>query len=79
MKKSLLFVAGGLALTLAFGSCSSPAPMDPAKMQAKVDSVVNAKMTAVMDSMNMDCAKNMDTKVKTVCDSICAANGVKCN
>lgn len=77
MKKSMLFVVGGFALALTFGSCSQPAPMDPAKMQAKVDSVVNARMTAVMDSMNMDCAKHMSTDVQTICDSICTANGIK--
>ena len=76
MKKTMMFVVGGLALALTIGSCSQPAPMDPAKMQAKADSVVNAKMSAVMDSMNMDCAKRMNTEVQAKCDSICKANGV---
>jgi len=73
MKKTLPLLLGGLLMVLANTGCMQGKPMDDAAINAKADSIYNAKKSMVMDSMNKDCGTNRSALIQMKADSICKA------
>jgi len=64
------------ALILSFGllqSCGSEATMDPAAVQAKVDSLAAGKIEEATAKATTDCETRMATEVKAMADSLLMA------
>ncbi len=76
MKKTFAFLVGGCLLTLSIVGCQSIKPMDPAIIQAKIDSLYTVSSAALTDSVNNACQAQSASVVKMMSDSICKANGL---
>jgi hypothetical protein len=71
MKKTVaLSLCAGVCFLI---SCSGGKPMDAATMQLKADSVFQAGMQVLTDSMNNDCSTNMSAWVQGKADSLFTA------
>jgi hypothetical protein len=68
MKKVLLSFSA-LMLAFAFHSCTQ-APMDPAAVQAKVDSMAASKIEAASAAAISECETRMATELKSTTDSL---------
>lgn len=73
MKKTLPLLFGGFLMALASTGCMQGKPMDEAAINAKADSIYNAKKGMVMDSMSKDCQANMAAWVQMKADSMTQA------
>ncbi len=69
-----LAAIGVTLLTLGLASCNQAPTFDAAKMQAKADSIFNAKKDAVKTDMDNLCNSNFDASVQAIADSIVKAN-----
>lgn len=76
MKKKFAFLAGGCLITLSMIGCQGTKPMDPAIMQAKIDSLYTVSAATLTDSVNNACQAQSAMVVKMMSDSICKANGL---
>jgi hypothetical protein len=77
MKKLILAATGVTLLSLGLASCNQAPTMDAAQMQAKADSVFNAKKDAIKSEIDGVCNSNFDASVQAIADSIVNANTAK--
>lgn len=77
MKKMFLAAVGVSLLTLGLASCNQAPKMDAAQMQAKADSIFNAKKDAIKEEMDGLCNSNFEASVQAIADSIVNANTAK--
>ena len=69
--RRLFSFAGVLILTGSLiTSCNNQAPMDPAAVQAKVDSLAAGRIKDATAKATTDCETRMATEVKAMTDSI---------
>jgi hypothetical protein len=66
MYKPLIFIA---VVSMAAVSCTAP-QMDPAAVQAKVDSIAAKRIEAITAQSIQECETRMATEVKSVTDSL---------
>jgi hypothetical protein len=74
MKKIILATTGVALLALGLNSCNQAPTMDPAVMQAKADSVFNAKKETIKTEVDGICNSSFEASVQTIADSIVNAN-----
>lgn len=77
MKKTFTLLSVGCLLSLSIVGCQGNKPMDPAAIQAKADSLFNAKAAALTDSVNNACKAGSAAAEQALIDSILTANGKK--
>ncbi len=77
MKKLILAATGITLLSLSLTSCNQAPTMDPSQMQAKADSIFNAKKDAIKTEIDGICNSNFDASVMAIADSIVNANTAK--
>lgn len=77
MRKMFLAAAGVSLLTMGLASCNQAPKMDAAQMQAKADSIFNAKKEGIKTEMDGICNSNFDASVQAIADSIVNANTAK--
>ena len=66
-----IILSAGFILTFALlQSCGNETKMDPAAVQAKVDSLAAGKIEQATAKANTDCETRMATEVKAMADSI---------
>ena len=68
MRKIIL--SAGLLISIATMQSCSETPMDPAAVQAKVDSLASSKIEEATAKATSDCETRMATEVKGMSDSI---------
>ena len=68
--RKIILSAGMLLLVATMQSCGGETAMDPAAVQAKVDSLSAAKIEEATAKATADCETRMATEVKAMADSI---------
>jgi hypothetical protein len=75
MKKTILFIALGLALGAGFTACKGkPKLLTEAEMQARVDSLVTAQKATLGPELDQLCEAKLPSLIQTAVDSIVAAS-----
>jgi len=68
--RKIILSAGMLLFVAAMQSCGEEAQMDPAVVQARVDSLAAGKIEEATAKATVDCETRMATEVRAMADSI---------